>query len=451
MILKCSKTGKIFFNETEAKEHAELLGVSDFVEVAATDKVWLHRETGKFCNSQNEVEVFCRRSGLTLQDFCAVDLTELSAFLESRKSERRNPVEVEKFANIKLLDALIDVRGYSVIKAEKALWMVSNESAEKADQWIRDNQKDELLNTPWKEVPTTGGPVKAMSDDKGDHAPLAAMPDYVISNINTQTIAEIVEMGFTERRAQKAVYLTRNGGTAAAVEWLSLHANDFDIDAVPKQILSKEEAQAQANELQKKMRLEREAREKQEAIDREKARIAQTKLVVEAQAVLDEENRKRDIMLREKEKADEAEHRRILKQKLRDDYMDRFGVPPPDDEGQENETLTKMKPKDQVIYWIQQLKKNKGDNPAGLKVCMTTLKAYLGNIEQNSAEPKFKKIRKDSKAFSERVAGFTGAAELLKACGFIEDSESFEIKAAIADGWLCGQAAKFLDIAINQL
>jgi hypothetical protein len=111
-----------------------------------------------------------------------------------------------------------------------------------------------------------------------------------------------------------------------------------------------------------------------------------------------------------------------------------------------------MKPKDRVGHWINQLRKNhKQDNPAGLKICLATLKAYLGNVEQNSAEPKFKRIKKDSKAFSERVAPFPAAAEVLKACGFEEDSEAFEIKAIIADGWLCGQAAKFLDIAINQL
>ena len=72
-------------------------------------------------------------------------------------------------------------------------------------------------------------------------------------------------------------------------------------EAPPKPKMSKEEAEQKALELQAKLKREREAREKQEAKDREKARIESTKMMLETNAQLEEEERKRAIEQRKRE------------------------------------------------------------------------------------------------------------------------------------------------------
>ena len=125
-----------------------------------------------------------------------------------------------------------------------------SKSAEKAESWLKEHAKDSDINLTWTSPPAEGGPRRAVvSEDPAQSSALQDMPEYVTSAINSATVSELMEMGITERRAQKAVYVTKNSGAAAAVDLLSNHANDFDIDAVPKQLLSKEEAQAQAAEL----------------------------------------------------------------------------------------------------------------------------------------------------------------------------------------------------------
>merc|ERR1719456_490581 len=104
-----------------------------------------------------------------------------------------------------------------------------------------------------------------------------------------------MEMGFSELRAEKALYL-RDNNLEHAVAWLGDHSEDADIDlpikpkpVVPeKPKMSKEEAEAKALELQRKLREKRAQEEKLSERDKERMRIEGTKMMQEANEKLKE-------------------------------------------------------------------------------------------------------------------------------------------------------------------
>merc|ERR1712060_705591 len=79
-------------------------------------------------------------------------------------------------------------------------------------------------------------------------------PPEIKEKVNQELLKQIMEMGFDEVRAEKALYTTDNAGLEHAVNWLAEHGEDADIDlplmkpapppAKPK--MSKEEAEAKA-------------------------------------------------------------------------------------------------------------------------------------------------------------------------------------------------------------
>merc|ERR1712083_629080 len=103
--------------------------------------------------------------------------------------------------------------------------------------------------------------------------------------------------------------------------------------------------------------------------------------------------------------------------------------------------------KDKVAYYLNQLKKGyKDSDPAGLKRCLSTLRVYVKNLCDNPQEPKFKKLNLANKAFAERVAPYDGATEFLDAMGFEKKEDCLEQRKSIPDGWLGGNAIKFIDL-----
>jgi hypothetical protein len=454
MIVKCSKTGKILASEDEIKEHAEAFGVSSFEEIKPDEvMIWLNKETGKYCFTRNEMDVFCRRTGGSSDDFMEVPVSEFLRWKSSRQLLSRNDIRVENFANPKFLAALTDIRGHSVLQAEKALWFTANESASKAEDWLREHAKDPDLNVPLKledgaVVPDSRTPGEALSME-------TVALDECIDRV---MLGELEEMGYSKTRAARALLKTDNSGVASAVEWISSHETDPDIDdPLPTEIsrpkktpkLSKEEAQLAALELQKKLREERAVREAAEAREKERQRLANTKAMLEQQTIMEEQKRKREIAERERLRREEEAHKAELAEKLRLDFIERFGYEPP--ASGTAGPATNVKPKDRVLQLLGQIKR--GFDSESVKNCLGTLRLYLHNIETNSAEKKFHKIRRTNKVFQEKVAPVPLALDLLKICGFeeAEDGEFLEIKTSVADGYLCGQAVKYIDVILNQL
>ena len=62
-------------------------------------------------------------------------------------------------------------------------------------------------------------------------------------------------------------------------------------------------------------------------------------------------------------------------------------------------------------------------DPDKLALCIKTLITYIGNLESNPADVKYRRIRVGNKAFQERVASLTGGLEFIAAAGFSQFSE----------------------------
>ena len=453
MIVKCTKTGKILASEEEMKEHAEAFGVAGFEEVDPTKTfVWMNPNSGKYCFTPNEVDIYCKRTGEARDLFVEMTVADFLIRREASRVERENDLRVQSFANQKLISALVDVKGYTVLQAEKALWYTRNESLAKAEEWLRCHSTDSDFNTPLKLaegdlIPESVTPPEVQT---------IALCDYVDSNL----VTELVGMGFSEIQSTRAVWKTANASVATAVEWLSSNPQEAE-EPLPDQIplpksdsryvtkpkLSKEEAQQAALELQRKLREERAIREAADAREKERQRIAQTKVMLEQQSQLAEAQRQREIAQREHEKKLAEEHRAQVAAKLRQDFIERFGYEPP----AETTPQTPSKPKDKILFFLNTMKRN--HEREVVRNALKLLRVYLANIETNSAEKKFHKIKLSNKSFAEHVSPISEAMEILKACGFEPDTsgEYVEIKMSIADGWLCGQAVKYIDVILNSL
>ena len=454
MIVKCTKTGKILATEEEMKEHAEAFGVAGFEEVdPETTVVWINPETGKYCFTANEVNVYCKRSGESISTFQEMTVSEFLKVRKARLTERENDIRVQSFANQKLVSALVDVKGFTVLQAEKSLWYTRNESLAKAEEWLRDHSKDVDFNTPIKLseadlIPESVTPPEVQT---------IALSEYVDKSM----VTELVGMGFSDVQAIRAVWKTENASVTNAVDWLSNNQDESN-EPLPDQIplpktdsryvtkpkLSKEEAQKAALELQRKLREERVIREAADAREKERQRIAQTKIMMEQQGQLAEAQRLREISEKEREKKLAEDHRAEVAAKLRQDFIERFGYEPP---AESKGSQPPQKPKDRVLFYLNLMKKNHPSET--VRNTLSLLRMYLGNIESNSAEKKYHKIKVSNKNFSEKIAPVDEAMDILKVCGFEPDStgESIEIKTSIADGWLCGQAIKYIDVILNSL
>lgn len=284
--------------------------------------------------------------------------------------------------------------------------------------------------------------------------------------VDTGLFSQLLEMGFNEARAGRALLATKDqANLEAALSWIESHEDDSDIDepltaeefAVHKpranSPLSEEEAQRLAYELQKKIREQRIKREKQEAIEKERFRLQQSKAMLEQNAKLEEEARKRAIAQLQREKEEAKKERERQRELLRQDYRDRFGREMPEDaaEADPSERVAKMSGKDKVAFFSNALfKRYKKDEPEKLLVCLSTIRLYAANAKDNPTEPKYHRIRKENAAFKARVLPFDGSLELLDACGFKEQGDFLAIEGQ-PDGFVLAQALKFLDLLIGQL
>lgn len=392
MIVKCTKTGKILATEEEMREHADAFGVAAFEEINPdTTKIWMNPMSGKYCFSANEMDVYCRRTGEMQSSFVEMSVTDFLRVRSEKQVTRANDIVVEKYANQKFLTVLVELKGHSVLPAEKALWFTRNESVAAAEQWLSVHSKDADFLTP----------LRPSESDITEHGGVASLPSSdqiqvpLEEFINSTFLSELESMGFSRPLSIRALYKTDNAGTAPAVEWLSVESNLSDDSPLPefmsvpkpRQKLSKEEAQEAAIVLQKKLRDQRLEREAAEVKEKEKQRIVQTKLQLEQQVVLEEAQRKRDIAERERLKREAEQHRIEVANKLKQDYIERFGFAPEE----ENIKKVPQNPKERVLHFLNQLKKN---NPSEVtKNCLSLLRVYLSNIEKDSGEKKFHKIR----------------------------------------------------------
>jgi thiol-disulfide isomerase/thioredoxin len=214
-------------------------------------------------------------------------------------------------------------------------------------------------------------------EDRHEHEDEDEMVDPT-ENLSKEDILTLTEsMGFTLIRAQKAL-LNSSSGIEGAIEWLTAHQDDEDIDdpipKVPKsssdgstglvaqsykcnecgkilsnmanlelhanktghsdfeestqaakQLTEEEKLQkiAEIKSLLKAKRMEREALEKVEDIDREKKRREMGKNMAKTKEELERQTRMREAMLKKKEKEDFRKERARIKAELERDRLER--------------------------------------------------------------------------------------------------------------------------------
>ena len=61
MVLRCERTGKLFFSSKDAEVHSDETGYKDFSQVSPEEPVWTCAETGKVCFNAEQMELHKRR------------------------------------------------------------------------------------------------------------------------------------------------------------------------------------------------------------------------------------------------------------------------------------------------------------------------------------------------------------------------------------------------------
>ena len=159
-------------------------------------------------------------------------------------------------------------------------------------------------------------------------------------NIDQALLKQMLEMGFPQVRAEKALILTGNKSLEPAMEWCFEHADDADIDeplavvsesGKPKPVLSEEERKARANEALLKARKRREEEDLKASHERERNRIRSGKEVAEAKRKHEENERKRAVEAKRKEKREAALEKKRVQELVAADRAarrEKFGKKP---------------------------------------------------------------------------------------------------------------------------
>lgn len=298
--------------------------------------------------------------------------------------------------------------------------------------------------------------------------------------VNEELLAQLLEMGFNELRSRKALLATDGQGLELAINWISEHQDDPDIDAPIKFVdmaqhakkpLTEEEKAAKVAELKAKIeakRIEREEREKLEQREKELARRTTGQSALEAREEFEAIQRRLAAEKLRKDKEDAKRERERLRRQLELDKLERrarggklggapIDLPSVETLHQEmakteaSKTSPKLTPRDAVLANIELLKKQRvGDD--GL-VALKTLNVYLKNLLEKPQEEKFRTINLDNAAFRKRVASVLGGVALLKSVGYEKDAADGFLKLSVEqrDPELLQFARANVECAIAQL
>lgn len=266
----------------------------------------------------------------------------------------------------------------------------------------------------------------------------------ISDKVNQTFAAELQGMGFTKEVSEKALFLTQNSSLEAAMNWIEEHQGDSDfleelriISGAPEPSavkLTPEEAAAKARELQERLRKKRAEEEKALSLEQERNRLRAGKELNMARQTYEEAEAKRAAEARLREKRLQEKELAEIKEQVRREKEARFGKAFPTD------SKPQVPPREQMANAIKAIKTLYPQHraPDVARTAAATLRVYLNNLLVNPSEEKFRRIRKDNRAFQDRVAKVTGGVNFLKAAGFTEESEFWTMgtqdDALLADG-----------------
>ncbi|XP_062219122.1 uncharacterized protein LOC133918965 [Phragmites australis] len=300
--------------------------------------------------------------------------------------------------------------------------------------------------------------------------------EMVVPEVNKEMLADLEAMGFATARATRALHFSGNSTIEGAINWLSEHQEDPDIDEMPlvpantkteanKPNLTPEEMKIKAQELRERARKKKEEEERRMEREREKERIRIGKELLEAKRIEEDNERKRMIELRRLEKEEERRAREKIRQKLEEDKAERrrkLGLPPEDPAAakpsappvEEKKSALPVRPAtkaERMRDCLRNLKQQNKEDDAKVKRAFQTLLTYIGNVAKNPDEEKFRKIRLSNATFQERVGNLHGGIEFLQLCGFekLEDNEFLFLARDKVDKAILNTAGAELNSAIT--
>ncbi|CAN6238199.1 unnamed protein product [Urochloa humidicola] len=330
------------------------------------------------------------------------------------------------------------------------------------------------LDAPLKPASTS----EAMDVDAPASASASDEPqEMVVPEVNKEMLADLEGMGFATARATRALHFSGNSTIEGAINWLSEHQEDADIDEMPmvpanskteanKPNLTPEEMKLKAQELRERARKKKEEEERRMEREREKERIRIGKELLEAKRIEEQNERKRMIELRRLEKEEEKRAREKIRQKLEEDKAERrrkLGLPPEDPAAskpsapppvEEKKSALPVRPAtkaERMRDCLRNLKQQNKDDDAKVKRAFQTLLTYIGNVAKNPDEEKFRKIRLTNATFQERVGNLHGGIEFLELCGFekLEGNEFLFLARDKVDKAILNTAGAELNSAIT--
>ena len=158
MVLRCDQTGKLFFSHREAEVHGDETGFQAFSQVSLEEKVWVCEETGKLCFNEQQMDLHKRRVP-EAKTFNEKTIADIKAGQDAKAAGSSGDVEMETEEDI--------------IRREAGL---------------KGSKKAAAEHEP------TGPPV-----------------------ITKESVDQLLDMGFSQLRAEKALVNTSNGAIEAAI------------------------------------------------------------------------------------------------------------------------------------------------------------------------------------------------------------------------------------------
>lgn len=411
MVLRCEKTGKLFYSQKDAETHGEETGFSDFAQVALTDKVWVCGETGKVCYNEQQMDIHKKR------------VPEAVTWDEK---------------------TVADLRDAAKAKASEAVDM--------------ETEEDMLLRAAGKKPKGKG----------------KAKEEAVVTK---ETVEQLVEMGFSELRAQKALVKTSNAGIEGAINWLTDHLEDADIDdpiegefAVKTQEelgqaaaealagsssgLTAEEKKAKLDDMLAKARAKKSGTSVEEEKQKEYKRREEGQKSVQSKRELEDAQRKRDMEARKREKREFEEERKKLREKLEADKQEKIknglikptvaakteetvplsrAGPPPEEKKPKKPMSEREKEAMEEIAMAAGVKRSYTEEAltheaAQEKICalldtkaqpaIDMMTKMVANIAKAPSEEKYRKVRLSNPKVGEGLVFVPGARQFLRAIGW---------------------------------